>query len=100
MTDRPQSTPFYDTPTVPPATPPVINEHANPADAGLAKTNGDSDYPGSTPDETVEPGGDTYDPSIPEQGVPPGEESIDQPGETPDEIPAAPAIPAEAPAPD
>ena len=100
MTDRTQSTPFYDTPTVPPATPPVINEHANPDDAGLAFTNGDSDYPGSTPDETVEPGGDTYDPSIPEQGVPPGEEELNQPGETPDEVTAPDVVPAAAPPPD
>ena len=100
MTDRAQSTPFYDTPTVPPATPPVINDHANPDDAGLAMPNGDSDFPGSTPDETVEPGGDTDDPSIPEQGVPPGEESIDEPGDTPEEAPAPEAVPSEAPPPD
>ena len=100
MTDRDQSTPFYDTPTVPPATPPVVNEHVSPEDAGLAMTNGDSDFPGSVPDETVDPGGDTIDPSIPEQEVPPGEDEQNNPGETPDETPAPDAIPAEAPPPD
>ena len=88
MTDRAQSTPFYDTLTVPPATPPVISEHATEEDAGLALTNGDSDFPGGTPDETVEPGGDTDVPSIPEEGVPPGEEAPHQPGQTPEEAPA------------
>ena len=86
MTDRPQSTQFYDTPTVPPATPPVINEHASAQDAELAKADGDSDWPGSVPDETVEPGGDTDDPSIPATHVDPGEEELDRPGDTPAEI--------------
>jgi hypothetical protein len=57
----------------------------------------DRDFPGRAPDESVEPDGDTDTPSIPEQGVPPGQDSIDQPGETPEEFPE-PEAPPEAPA--
>lgn len=90
MAERQQSVPFYDTPTVPPGTPPVINEKSDPREAGLAKPDGDSDFPGQTPDESVNPGGDTHDPSITPNEVDPGEEQLDRPGRTPDETPPPP----------
>lgn len=90
--DRPDtSTPFYDTPTVPPATPPVINDKASADDtANLPKPDGDSDYPGTVPDESVHPGGDTDDPSLVPNEVDPGEEQLDRPGEVPNETPPPP----------
>jgi hypothetical protein len=100
-TDQQQAS-DYQPPTVPPATPPTIDNHADAqAAAELAKADGDSDYPGRTPPE-VQPdeGGDT---DVPDRGAPeqePGEGDIDQPGETPQEFPAQPEIPSEAPPPD
>ena len=91
MAEREQTVPTYDTPTVPPATPPVISEKADPDEAAdLPDPDGDSDFPGQTPDESVTPGGDTHDPSIVPNEVDPGEEQLDQPGETPDETPPPP----------
>lgn len=90
----------FDTPSVPPATPPVINDRANPEDAALADPSGDSDFPGRTPDERVHPGGDTYDPAIPAKEVPPGEEQLDRPSDTPDEAPAPDPAVRETPPPD
>ena len=77
----------YDTPTVPPGTPPVINDRSAPAEGGKTMPDGDSDFPGNTPDEEVHPGGDTVDPSTGPEELPPGEETIDKPSQTPDETP-------------
>jgi len=87
--------------TVPPATPPLINRNASAADAATRPdADGDSDFPGSNPDE-VEPGqGDFDEPDrSPDQEVPGGGD-IDEPGATPDETPAQPDMPSEAPPPD
>lgn len=92
----------YERPTVPPATPPVIDGHADAeAAAELSQANGDSDFPGQSPPE-VQPGegGDT---DIPDRGAPeqqPGQGDTDHPGESPSEVPAQPEMPSEAPPPD
>jgi hypothetical protein len=92
----------YERPDVPPATPPTIDDHADAqAAAELARADGDSDYPGRTPDE-VQPGegGDT---DIPDRGAPeqqPPSPDIDQPGESPAEMPEPPSVPGEMPPPD
>jgi len=90
MADPGKSIPFHDTPTIPPATPPVVNPKADPDEAHIAKPDGDSDFPGRTPDEEIIPGGDTDDPSISPREVEPGEEELDRPGQTPDETPPPP----------
>ena len=87
--------------TVPPATPPVINDNASAVDAaGRPGLDGDSDYPGSNPDE-IQPGqGDFDQPSrSPEQEVPGQGGDVDQPGQNPAETPAQPAVPRETPPP-
>jgi len=87
--------------TVPPATPPVINDNASASDAASrADADGDSDFPGSNPDE-IEPGqGDVDQPGrSPEQEVPGQGGDIDQPGQNPAETPAQPAVPNESPPP-
>jgi hypothetical protein len=63
-------TPDYQQRMVPPATPPVINRAASAIDAATKPDrNGDSDFPGSSPDE-----------------IQPQQEPIDNPGESPDEV--------------
>ena len=77
----------YRQPHVPPATPPVIDSHTDPADAAtLTMPSGDRDSPGSRPgsfprgqeDEELQPGG-------PPDEVPPDDGDIIEPG-APDEI--------------
>ncbi|MGV3556142.1 MAG: hypothetical protein ACO1OD_12900 [Croceibacterium sp.] len=102
MENKQQQPMDYERPTVPPATPPTIDGNADAqAAAELAKPGGDSDFPGQTPAE-VQPdeGGDT---DYPGRGAPeqqPDEGDIDHPGETPQEMPAQPEMPSEAPPPD
>ena len=87
--------------TVPPATPPVINDNASAHDAASRPyADGDSDFPGSNPDE-IQPGqGDFDQPSrSPEQEVPGRGGDIDQPGQSPAETPAQPSVPNESPPP-
>ena len=77
--------------TVPPATPPTINDNASASDAMAAQAGGDSDFPGKNPDE-VQPGqGDFDQPDrSPEQEVPDQGGDSDQPGQSPAETPAQP----------
>ena len=88
--------------TVPPATPPTINDNASPVDAASRPgRNGDSDFPGRNPDE-IEPTQPDFDrpDRSPEQEVPGRGGDIDQPGRGPDETPAQPLEPGIAPPPD
>ncbi len=87
--------------TVPPATPPTINDNAGASDAVQSGGGGDSDFPGSNPDE-VQPGqGDFDQPGhSPEQEVPGQGGDIDQPGQGPAETPSQPEVPGETPPPD
>ena len=87
--------------TVPPATPPTINDNASASEAITASAGGDSDFPGKSPDE-VQPGqGDFDQPGrSPEQEVPGHGGDLDQPGQGPAETPAQPDMPSEAPPPD
>jgi hypothetical protein len=87
--------------TVPPATPPTINDNASASDADLSGGGGDSDFPGKNPDE-VQPGqGDFDQPGhSPEQEVPGQGGDIDQPGQGPAETPSQPDMPGETPPPD
>lgn len=63
-------TPDYQQRMVPPATPPVVNSSASAIDAATKPDrNGDSDFPGSSPDE-----------------IQPRQEPADNPGAAPDEI--------------
>ena len=84
--------------TVPPATPPTINQNASAHDAIRASAGGDSDFPGRSPDE-IQPGqGDTDQPGrSPEQEVPDQGGDVDQPGRGPAETPSQPDMPSEAP---
>jgi hypothetical protein len=78
--------------TVPPATPPVINDNASAIDAATRPDRGgDSDFPGRAPDE-IQPGlGDFDRPSrSPEQEVPGQGGDFDQPGQAPAETPPPP----------
>lgn len=82
--------------------PPAIDNSADvQAAAELAKAGGDSDFPGKTPPE-VQPdeGGDTDIPQRSPLEEEPGGGDIDQPGESPAEMPAQPANPSETPPPD
>ncbi len=97
MTNQQQEAVEFGGRTVPPATPPVINDNASAADAANHPgRGGDSDFPGSNPDE-IQPGqGDFDQPSrSPEQEVPDGGGDIDQPGQSPAETPAQPSGPSE-----
>lgn len=87
--------------TVPPATPPTINDNASASDAARSVGSGDSDFPGSNPDE-VQPGQGDFDQPrhSPEQEVPGQGGDIDQPGQGPAETPAQPEVPGETPPPD
>ena len=88
--------------TVPPATPPVINDNASAFDAATKPmADGDSDFPGRAPDE-IKPGQGDFDrpDSSPEQEVPGQGGDVDQPGQAPAETPAQPDMPSEAPPPD
>ncbi len=86
--------------TVPPATPPVLNDNTSATDAAsCADAEGDSDFPGHNPDE-VDPGkgGDIVEPGrSPEQEVPGRGGDTVQPGQTPAETPAQPSEPGIAP---
>jgi hypothetical protein len=86
---------------VPPATPPVINDNASAADAASrVDADGDSDFPGSNPDEIQPDQGDFDQPGrSPEQEVPGQGGDIDRPGQNPAETPAQPAVPKESPPP-
>jgi len=86
--------------TVPPATPPVINDNASASDAVRAG-GGDSDFPGRAPDE-IQPGQGDFDrPSrSPEQEVPGQGGDFDQPGQSPAETPPQPIEPSITPPPD
>jgi hypothetical protein len=78
--------------TVPPATPPVINDNASARDAaGRSGPNGDSDFPGRNPDE-IEPQQPDFDQPerSPEQEVPGPGGDTDQPGRAPAETPPQP----------
>ncbi len=77
------------------------SESDTPPAAGQASHGGDSDFPGKTPPE-VPPGegGDTDRPDRSPLEEPPGGGDMDQPGETPQEMPAQPIMPNEAPPPD
>ena len=78
--------------TVPPATPPVINENASAIDAASRPgRDGDSDFPGRSPDE-IQPGQGDFDRPgrSPEQEVPGRGGDIDKPGQTPSETPPQP----------
>jgi hypothetical protein len=79
---------------VPPATPPVINDNANAIDAASRPDRqGDSDFPGRSPDE-IQPGQGDFDrpDRSPEQEVPGQGGDMDQPGQTPAETPPQPGI--------
>jgi hypothetical protein len=101
MQDHNQEAEQFGGRTVPPATPPTINDHANADDAMQAEAGGDSDFPGKSPDE-IQPGqGDFDSPGrSPEQEVPDRGGDIDQPGRGPAETPSQPDMPSEAPPPD
>jgi hypothetical protein len=102
MENNQQAPMDYERPGVPPETPPTIDPQADAqAAAALTQADGDSDFPGNSPDE-VEPGegGDT---DMPGRGAPeqePPSPSIDQPGDTPAEWPEQPIAPSETPPPD
>ena len=101
MTNQQQEAEAFGGRTVPPATPPVLNDNASASDAMRVNAAGDSDFPGHNPGE-IQPGqGDFDEPSrSPEQEVPGQGGDIDQPGQTPAETPAQPDVPSEAPSPD
>lgn len=102
MQDNHQEAEEFGGRTVPPATPPLINDNASAEEAALqARPGGDSDFPGQNPDE-VKPGKGDFDrpASSPEQEVPGQGGDTDSPGSTPAETPAQPDMPSEAPAPD
>jgi hypothetical protein len=85
--------------TVPPATPPIINHNASAIDAATRlDREGDSDFPGSNPDE-IEPQQPDFDQPdrSPEQEVPGRGGDTVQPGQTPAETPAQPEQPGVAP---
>lgn len=88
--------------TVPPETPPVINDNASALDAASQPgRGGDSDFPGRNPDEVTPQQPDIDQPGrSPEQEVPDQGGDIDQPGRGPDEAPPQPTEPATAPPPD
>lgn len=87
--------------TVPPTTPPVVNAGASADDARRADADGDSDFPGSNPDEVRPTPPDFDQPNrAPDQEVPSPGADNDQPGGTPQETPAQPAVPRETPPPD
>ena len=66
MSDRTQEAVEFGGRTVPPATPPVINDNASAVDAAtLPKANGDSDQLGETPQEVPE------QPIMPSEAPPP-----------------------------
>ena len=92
MTSPQQEAEAFGGRTVPPATPPMINDNASALDAAsLPGRDGDSDFPGRNPDE-IEPQQPDFDqPSrSPEQEVPgPGGDTV-QPGQTPAETPPQP----------
>ena len=101
MSDRTQEAVEFGGRTVPPATPPVINDNTSAVDAAtLPKAKGDSDFPGNNPDE-INPGqGDTDQPGQAPLEETPGGGDSDQLGETPQEVPEQPIMPSEAPPPD
>ena len=102
MENRQQEAEQFGGRTVPPATPPTINDNASAFDAASrADRGGDSDFPGPNPDEIVpqQPDFDRPDRS-PEQEVPGQGGDIDQPGRGPDEAPAQPLEPGVGPPPD
>lgn len=113
MADPIYSADDYGTPSIPPATPPALDDHASAQDAAtLTDTDGDSDSPGSvlwdvdrsgedeelqpgaTPDEVVPETPNPIEPAPPPEVFPDGGD-IDEPASVPDE---APSIPGEAPA--
>ena len=98
MENRQQEAEQFGGRTVPPATPPTINDNASARDAMRADAGGDSDFPGKSPDE-IQPGqGDFDQPGrSPEQEVPDQGGDIDQPGRGPAETPSQPDMPSEAP---
>jgi hypothetical protein len=94
MTDRSQAVPEFGGRTVPPATPPLVNANASAEDAATRPDeSGDSDFPGSNPDEIEQPGR-----SEPDE-IDPGGGDIDEPGSAPVETPP-PAEPTVPPPPD
>lgn len=101
MENRQQEAEQFGGRTVPPATPPTINDNASASAAMRANAGGDSDFPGNSPDE-VQPGqGDFDQPNrSPEQEVPDQGGDFDQPSRGPAETPSQPEMPSEAPPPD
>ena len=99
MTNHQQEAEQFGGRTVPPATPPVINENASATDAATRPgRGGDSDFPGRNPDEIEpqQPDVDRPDRS-PEQEVPGQGGDFDEPGQTPIETPPQPEQPQVAP---
>jgi len=95
MTNHQQEAEQFGSRTVPPATPPVINENASAMDAATRPgRGGDSDFPGRNPDE-IEPQQPDFDrpDRSPEQEVPGQGGDFDEPGQTPIETPAQPEQP-------
>jgi hypothetical protein len=101
MTDRSQAVPEFGGRTVPPATPPLVNANASAEDAATRPDeSGDSDFPGSNPDEIEQPGrSEPYEPSRSPDEIDPGGGDIDEPGSAPVETPP-PAEPTVPPPPD
>ena len=100
MQSHPQEAERFGGRTVPPTTPPVINAGASASDARRAGAGGDTDFPGSNPDE-VQPNPPDFDQPdrAPDQEVPRPGGDTDQPGKTPSETPPQPQSPT-VPAPD
>lgn len=100
MTDQRQEATEFGGRDVPPATPPLINKNANAMDAATRPDrDGDSDFPGSSPDEIEQPGqSEPYEPAQAPDEVGPGGGDSDFPGSTPDET--QPLEPSIAPPPD
>lgn len=104
MIDQSYASENYGQPTVPPATPPVIDSNADASDAAeLALDNGDSDAPGSQPahfnrsgeDEVLfdgasrnstSGGGDRDFPGQQPDEIVPGQGDSDVPERSPDEV--------------
>jgi hypothetical protein len=92
MTNHQQEAEAFGGRTVPPATPPTINENASALDAATRPgREGDSDFPGRNPEE-IEPQQPDFDQPdrSPDQEVPDKGGDVDQPGRTPEETPPQP----------
>ena len=100
MNEQPQEGAAFGGRTVPPATPPPVNQNASAIDAATRPDpDGDSDFPGRNPDEIEQPGQEEpYEPARAPDEIDPGGGDIDEPGSTPDET--QPIEPSIAPPPD